>query len=107
MKNRYVLTTLLLLFLGLGTVGHGQVNNTTPVLLDNYDGTGDLSYTENTDVQWSISGGIYVAGTNALTTPEHSCASYDLTSSITDWNLSKSKKNVWIGYFKILRATSG
>ena len=87
--------------------GWGQTNSTTPVLLDNYDGTGDLTYANNAASQWSITGGIYVAGTNALSTPEHSCASYDLTNSITGWSLAKANQNVWIGYFKMLRTTSG
>jgi len=87
--------------------GWGQSNSTTPVLLDNYDGTGDLVYAENTNAQWAITGGIYVAGTDAATGPEHSCASYDLTSSISTWSVAKANQNVWIGYFKILRTTSG
>jgi hypothetical protein len=107
MKKFFLLFITLLLWAGFNGEVWGQTNNTTPVLLDNYDGTGDLTYVENTDAQWSISGGIYVAGTNAVTTPEHSSAAYDLTNSIPTWNLSKSYKNVWIGHFKILRATSG
>jgi hypothetical protein len=112
MKNKLLFTrnlalvALLLLMLMPGK-GWGQVNNTSPVLLDNYDGVGDLTYTANAASQWSITGGIYVAGTNASSSPEHSCASYDLTNSISGWNLVKTNQNVWNGYFKILRTTSG
>lgn len=105
--TRNVKCILFLAFFGISVLGWGQINNTAPILLDNYDGVGDLTYTPNGTSQWSINGGIYVAGTNASTTPEHSCASYDLTNSIPTWSLTKTNQNVWIGYFKILRTTSG
>ncbi|GMV77094.1 MAG: hypothetical protein AMXMBFR79_02300 [Chitinophagaceae bacterium] len=86
----------------------GQTNSTSVVLLDNYDGVGDLTYNKNTSVQWSIGSGTYNVVTNGVSTPEHSNTSYDLTNSISGWNLSKTKQNVWIGWFQqVTNATSG
>ena len=71
-------------------------------LLDNYDGTDDLSYT--TDGVWVISGEQFEAQTGGETTPEHSYASYDLSLSNSSWSLSKDKQNEWIGWMDLNRS---
>ena len=72
-------------------------------LWDNYDGVGDLSYTS--EGSWSVSAGLYVAGTGSLTTPEHSYASYDMTNQIAGWDLSNSNTNEWIGWMDCNRSS--
>ena len=78
-----------------------------PTLLDNYDGVGDLTYTEEDDPQWNITGGLFEATTNGTSDPDHSYASYDLSSSISGWNLSTANENEWIGWMDIGRTPSG
>ncbi|HNT29081.1 MAG TPA: hypothetical protein PKH10_13000, partial [bacterium] len=81
--------------------GAGLPTPVFPLLLDNYDGTGDLTYAN--DGVWSIAGGVYESYANGLTTPEHNYASYDLTQSIADWTLDKSRGNEWFGWLKMNR----
>ena len=77
-------------------------------LLDNYDGSGDLTYNEDTANQWTIdAGGYYLATTDGVSTPEHSYASYDLSASIPTWSLGAGNDNEWIGWINILRNPSG
>ena len=77
----------------------------TPTLLDNYDGSGGLTYTtEDVGVNyWEVTGGEYEGKNNALATPNHSFASYDLSGSITGWDLDKSKENCWFGWLDLNR----
>ncbi len=72
-----------------------------PLLLDNYDGTGDLTYA--TDGTWGVNAGNYEGRANGLTTPEHSYASYDLTQSIPGWTLDKARGNEWFGWLNMNR----
>ena len=72
-------------------------------LLDNYDGVGDLTYT--TEGTWVITGGVYEGQNNSLTTPEHSIASYDISSSISGWSLGKSNENTWFGWMDANRTS--
>ena len=81
--------------------GTGLPTPVFPLLLDNYDGTGDLTYAN--DGVWSIAGGVYESYANGLTTPEHNYASYDLTQSIPDWTLDKARGNEWFGWLKMNR----
>lgn len=91
----------IILFIGfvlVGFVGLGQT------LLDNYDGTGDLTY--STEGTWVITGGQYEGQTGGVTTPEHSYASYDLSSVISGWDLQDSKANCWFGWMDLNRTTA-
>lgn len=72
-------------------------------LLDNYDGTGDLTYI--TEGVWVISGGQLEAQTGGVSIPEHSYASYDLSLSNSSWSLSKDKQNEWIGWMDLNRTS--
>jgi hypothetical protein len=74
-------------------------------LLDNYDGVDDLVYA--TDGVWVTTGGQFEAQTNGLSTPEHSCASYDLTLSIAAWQLDKANQNEWVGWMDLNRTSVG
>jgi len=74
-------------------------------LLDNYDGTGGLTY--STEGSWAVTDGQYEAGTGGVSGPEHSYASYNLTNSNSSWELSKSKLNEWIGWMDLNRTSVG
>lgn len=68
-------------------------------LLDNYDGTGTLTYTlEGT---WVKNAGKYEGQTGSVTTPEHSYASFDLSTLLTGYNLSKTDHNTWFGWIDL------
>ena len=81
------------------------LNAASPVLLDNYDGLGNLTYnTESSGTSyWEITGGEYVSKTGGVTTPEHSFASYDLSNRYSNWTLSKSKELCWCGWMDLNR----
>lgn len=81
--------------------GTGLPTPVFPILLDNYDGTGDLTYT--TDGTWGVNAGNYEGRANSDSAPDHSYASYDLTQSIADWTLDKTRGNEWFGWLKMNR----
>ena len=95
-RNRFSVKflMLLLLFVGLSvSEGCGQT------LLDNYDGSGDLTYT--TEGTWAVATGQYEGRTGEVTTPEHSYASYDLSETISGWDLQNSNLNCWFGWMDL------
>lgn len=76
-------------------------------LWDDFDGTNDLVYTTNDLNQWSILSQEFVSATNGVTTPEHSCASYNMTNKIASWNLANANTNEWIIWIKSGRSIGG
>ena len=95
-RNRFSVKFIMLLILFVGmsvSEGWGQT------LLDNYDGSGDLTYT--TEGTWVVATGQYEGRTGAVTTPEHSYASYDLSETISGWDLQNSNSNCWFGWMDL------
>ncbi|PCJ89092.1 MAG: hypothetical protein COA57_02450 [Flavobacteriales bacterium] len=77
-------------------------------MLDNYDGVGDLTYTEEASgTVWNVNTTLdyYEGQTNSSSAPEHSYASYDLTGSIAGWNLNKANSNTWFGWMDLNRTS--
>lgn len=94
----FAVLRVLFLLLAFAVVASAQT------LLDNYDGAGDLAYT--TEGTWVIASGQYEGQTGGVSTPEHSYASYDLSNSISGWELNRAKGNVWFGWMDLNRTSA-
>lgn len=67
------------------------------IIIDDYDGTDDKTYTIEETGRWSIVSEEY-RNDNSGNAPEHSYASYDLSNSLADFELDKARGNQWCGW---------
>jgi hypothetical protein len=100
-------TTLLITCIAAVLSAHGQT------LLDNYDASGTLTYTaeanwgaSGSNSRWVENSGQLEGQNNSSTTPEHSYASYDLTGTISGWNLNRANGNSWFGWMDLNRTSA-
>ena len=75
-------------------------------LRDDYDGVGNLAYTAEDATYWVITGGVYEARTGGVTTPNHSYASYDMSSLVSGWDLQNTAVNEWCGWMDLNRGSA-
>lgn len=90
-------------FTRLGTTwSSGTEIQVTPVatvfnIIDDYDGVDDKSYAMEGTGEWSIVSEEY-RNDNSGDLPNHSYASYDLSGTMSNWQLNKAYKNTWCGW---------
>ncbi|MCD6180154.1 MAG: Ig-like domain-containing protein, partial [Bacteroidales bacterium] len=99
LSSKIVKKPWLMVFLVFFSTLFFTANLKAQTLLDNYDGTDDLTYT--TEGTWSITGGQYEGQNGGASTPEHSYASYDLSNSFSGYILDKANTNTWFGWIDL------